>query len=37
VMHAQWLRDFSGTINLEINNNPDEVRSSVQFLRSLLA
>jgi sugar phosphate isomerase/epimerase len=32
-----FLRNFSGTINLEINGGSDEVRSSVQFLRELLA
>ncbi len=31
-----FLKDFSGTINLEINGGADEVRSSVKFLRELL-
>jgi sugar phosphate isomerase/epimerase len=34
--NREWLRDFSGTINLEINHSPDHVRQSVQFLRALL-
>lgn len=34
--NREWLRDFSGTINLEINHSPDHVRRSVKFLRVLL-
>jgi sugar phosphate isomerase/epimerase len=33
----EFLKNFSGTINLEINGGSDEVRSSVKFLRELLA
>ncbi len=32
-----WLRGFSGTINLEISDGIDGVRQSVKFLRALLA
>ncbi len=31
-----WLRGFTGTINLEINDGVDGVRQSVRFLRELL-
>jgi sugar phosphate isomerase/epimerase len=37
LMHVEWLRNFSGTVNLEVNNGPEDVRASVGFLRSLLA
>jgi sugar phosphate isomerase/epimerase len=33
----EFLKNFSGTINLEINGGAEEVRSSVKFLRQLLA
>jgi sugar phosphate isomerase/epimerase len=33
---CEFLKNFSGTINLEINGGSDEVRSSVKFLRELL-
>jgi sugar phosphate isomerase/epimerase len=33
---GEFLKNFSGTINLEINGSADEVRSSVKFLRELL-
>jgi sugar phosphate isomerase/epimerase len=31
-----WLRGFTGTINLEINDGADGVRQSVKFLRELI-
>ncbi len=34
--HADWLREFPGTVNLEISGSPDDVRSSVRFLRELI-
>lgn len=31
-----WLRGFTGTINLEVSDSADNVRQSVRFLRDLL-
>ncbi len=33
----EWLRGFTGTINLEINDGIEGVRQSVKFLRELVA
>ncbi len=37
LLYKDWLRNFQGTINLEINDGADGVRKSVQFLRELVA
>lgn len=33
----EWLSGFTGTVNLEVGPSPDAVRTSVAFLRALLA